>query len=36
MFYRETIAVGSEIYTKCLHTFSGQGTEVLNVKPFAT
>ena len=31
MLYREIIAVGSEIHTKCISTLCGQNVEFVNV-----
>jgi hypothetical protein len=36
MFYREIIAVCSEIHTKHINTLCGQNAEFVNVKPGGT
>ena len=36
MFYREIIAVCSEIHTKLINTLRGQKVELLNFKPGGT
>ena len=36
MFYREIIAVCSQIHTKHINTLCGQNVELLNVKPGGT
>jgi len=36
MFYKEIIAVCSQIHTKHINTLSGQNVELLNVKPGGT